>query len=328
MSLQTAIRKNSVDHLGNVRAVFTKSNDDANLEGYTDYYPFGMPMPNRTLLGPEGYRYAFQGQEKDPETGKEAFQLRLWDGRIGRWLSPDPYGQFNSPYLGMGNNPISGIDYDGGKVYIYKKGLGYFEYKNGNLYDKSGAIYSGNDNFLLETRDALNQLDYATSSLVLNEDGNLTKVGIINDIVESVDIYRINYEKRSHHTGGQIYIDPSAKVKVPTSDGVTTSPYAITLGHELGHLYSKHNGIYNFETWATLEGNRIKFEENFASNFENIFRQGLSLPLRTHYGILDDKGFEPTRLFMPLQFGNRVNNPITKGVVEVGQGIFGTPIQD
>ena len=44
----------------------------------------------------------------------EAFQLRLWDGRIGRWLSPDPYGQYDSPYLGMGNNPINGTDVDGG----------------------------------------------------------------------------------------------------------------------------------------------------------------------------------------------------------------------
>ncbi len=46
----------------------------------------------------------------------EAFQLRLWDGRIGRWLSPDPYGQYASPYLGMGNNPISLIDPDGGQT--------------------------------------------------------------------------------------------------------------------------------------------------------------------------------------------------------------------
>ncbi len=44
----------------------------------------------------------------------EAFQLRLWDGRIGRWLNPDPYGQNYSPYMGMGNNPISMIDPDGG----------------------------------------------------------------------------------------------------------------------------------------------------------------------------------------------------------------------
>lgn len=71
-----------------------------------------MPMPNRNLQG--DYRYAYQGQEVDPETGKEAFELRLWDNRIGRWLTTDPYGQYNSPYLGMANNPISAIDPDGG----------------------------------------------------------------------------------------------------------------------------------------------------------------------------------------------------------------------
>ena len=73
-----------------------------------------MPMPNRQIVGGEPYRYAYQGQEKDPETGKEAFQLRLWDSRIGRWLSPDPAKQYYSPYLGMGNNPILMIDPDGG----------------------------------------------------------------------------------------------------------------------------------------------------------------------------------------------------------------------
>ena len=62
-----------------------------------DYYPFGMPMPNRQVNGNEQYRYAFQGQEKDEETGKEAFELRLWDGRIGRWLTIDPKGEFDSP---------------------------------------------------------------------------------------------------------------------------------------------------------------------------------------------------------------------------------------
>jgi len=78
----------------------------------TDYYLFGMPMPGRNMVG--DYRYAFQGQEKDTETGKEAFQLRLWDSRIGRWLTTDPAGQYSSPYLGMGNNPVSRVDSDGG----------------------------------------------------------------------------------------------------------------------------------------------------------------------------------------------------------------------
>ena len=69
-------------------------------------------MPNRNVEG--DYRYAFQGQEKDGETGMEAFELRLWDSRIGRWLTTDPAGQYASPYLGMGNDPVNGIDPDGG----------------------------------------------------------------------------------------------------------------------------------------------------------------------------------------------------------------------
>ncbi|MFY7672491.1 RHS repeat-associated core domain-containing protein [Tenacibaculum sp. MEBiC06402] len=103
------------DHLGNIRAVIAKQGSNAiALTSTTDYYPFGMPMPGKQTQNGEVYRYGYQGQEVDPETGKPAFQLRLWDARIGRWLSPDPYRQFVSPYLGMGNNPMNGVDPDGG----------------------------------------------------------------------------------------------------------------------------------------------------------------------------------------------------------------------
>jgi RHS repeat-associated protein len=103
------------DHLGNKRAVVGRATNGTPLVvARTDYYPFGMPMPNRDLEGT--YRYKFQGQERDKETGMEAFELRLWDSRIGRWLTTDPYGEFHSPYLGMGNNPIINIDPDGGMV--------------------------------------------------------------------------------------------------------------------------------------------------------------------------------------------------------------------
>lgn len=104
------------DHLGNVRAVIAKNGNQAIAATTTDYYPFGMPMPNRQIINGEPYRYAYQGQEKDPETGKEAFQLRLWDARIGRWLTTDPKSEFSSPYLGMGNNPLNKVDPDGGST--------------------------------------------------------------------------------------------------------------------------------------------------------------------------------------------------------------------
>jgi RHS repeat-associated protein len=107
------------DHLGNVRVAFKKQSQTPVMNSWADYYPFGELLPTRNSMS--SYRYAFQGQELDQETNMEAFPLRLWDGRIGRWLSPDPYMQFYSPYLGMGNNPISGIDKDGGYVYILGK---------------------------------------------------------------------------------------------------------------------------------------------------------------------------------------------------------------
>ncbi len=105
------------DHLGNVRAVVGKDRQgNVIAKNAIDYYPFGMTMPNRQIVNGEPYRYAYQGQEKDVETGKEAFHLRLWDARIGRWLTTDPKSEFNSPYLGMANNPINKIDPDGGET--------------------------------------------------------------------------------------------------------------------------------------------------------------------------------------------------------------------
>ncbi len=113
-------RNKLTDHLGNVMAVVTDVKKP-NLSGFTpdvvaysDYYPFGMLVPGRHC-SVDGYRYAYQGQEKDPETGKEAFQLRLYDSRINRWLTTDPAGQYASPYLAMGNNWVSRIDPDGGR---------------------------------------------------------------------------------------------------------------------------------------------------------------------------------------------------------------------
>jgi len=73
-------------------------------------------MPNRNMQDANGYRYGYQGEfaETDPETGKPAFELRLYDPRINRWLSPDPVGQYNSPYLAMGNDWANGVDPNGG----------------------------------------------------------------------------------------------------------------------------------------------------------------------------------------------------------------------
>lgn len=180
------------DHLGNVRAVIEKQSGIPVIKSYADYYPFGELLPFRNSLS--DYRYAFQGQELDNETGMEAFQLRLWDGRIGRWLSTDPYGQYASAYLGMGNNPISGIDPDGG-LFGHLRAWVYKQFNGGEIHkdsmDKwiwSGTSGEQKDNQLAELKiknfgyEGLGKIQFNSVEYGLN--GNVD-IGMLNHGVDA-----------------------------------------------------------------------------------------------------------------------------------------------
>lgn len=76
-----------------------------------DYYSFGMEMPNQKFSG--GYRYGFNGMEKDDEVkgsgNSYTTEFRQYDPRLGRWLSLDPLMAeypHQSPYAAYNNNPI------------------------------------------------------------------------------------------------------------------------------------------------------------------------------------------------------------------------------
>jgi RHS repeat-associated protein len=61
-------------------------------------------------------KYHFQGDfsEEEENTLWNEFDLRMYDGQIGRWTGADPYDEYASPYVGMGNDPMNHIDPDGG----------------------------------------------------------------------------------------------------------------------------------------------------------------------------------------------------------------------
>ena len=86
---------------------------------WSNYYPFGMPMPGRTFNSGE-YRYGFQGQEKDDEIKGEGnsinFKYRMHDPRLGRFLSIDPLEAsypHNSPYAFSENRVIDAVELEG-----------------------------------------------------------------------------------------------------------------------------------------------------------------------------------------------------------------------
>ncbi len=89
---------------------------EATLKMSSDYYPFGMEMPDRHTN--EGaYRFGYNGMELDNETkgngNSYTTEFRQYDPRLGRWLSLDPMmAQFPwmSPYVAFDNNPILYID--------------------------------------------------------------------------------------------------------------------------------------------------------------------------------------------------------------------------
>jgi RHS repeat-associated protein len=80
-----------------------------------------MEMPGRTFVLGGGYRYGFNGQEKDDESNGYNFGARVYDSRLGRWWSIDPEGKRhpeNSTYSSFDNNPNIYGDLNG-KDFIY-----------------------------------------------------------------------------------------------------------------------------------------------------------------------------------------------------------------
>lgn len=65
----------------------------------------------------KGYRYGYQGQERDLEIGEYyAFEYRIHDARLGRFLSLDPLERdfpWNSPFCFSENDVIRCIDLEG-----------------------------------------------------------------------------------------------------------------------------------------------------------------------------------------------------------------------
>jgi RHS repeat-associated protein len=142
------------NHLGNVLSVISDKKMGVPLNetvvkyfvaevlSQNDYYPFGMGMPGRKFSG--GYRYGFNGKENDNEVKGEGNQqdygMRIYDTRLGRFLSVDPLTKdypWYTPYQFAGNTPIWALDLDGGEPKSYIK-----DWKVQDLFaPKSGKQY-------------------------------------------------------------------------------------------------------------------------------------------------------------------------------------------
>ncbi len=117
------------DHLGNIRLSYIDADGDGKIAQSeiieeNNYYPFGLKHRGyNTNVGPGGNsvanKFKYQSQEMEESLGLNNYEfgLRQYDPSLGRWFNTDPYEQFDSPYVAMGNNPVVSIDPDGGYCY-------------------------------------------------------------------------------------------------------------------------------------------------------------------------------------------------------------------
>jgi RHS repeat-associated protein len=123
------------NHLGNVLTTITDRKFGVSSNGTTvdyfepdmlsgtDYYAFGSAM---RVAGEGAYRFGFNGKEKDNEVkGGDGLQqdygMRIYDPRIGRFLSEDPLKYefpWNSTYAFAENDVIRSIDLEGAEKHV------------------------------------------------------------------------------------------------------------------------------------------------------------------------------------------------------------------
>jgi RHS repeat-associated protein len=135
---------NLTNHLGNVLTTLSDikiplSDDNETVSGYDaaivniyDYSPFGVYLDGRTIES-KYMPFGFNGMQRDDEIYGEGnsidFGARMYDPRLGRWLSRDPLeAKYTSlsPYNFVANTPIQAIDPDGRYIIFINGEVGEF----------------------------------------------------------------------------------------------------------------------------------------------------------------------------------------------------------
>jgi len=176
------------------------------------------------------YRFGYQGQfaEKDEETGWSHFELREYDPVIGRWTAPDPAGQFYSPYIGMGNNPVAGIDMEGSRVFFFIKQHAERVALNINRIFKS--------QFKLENAIIVKERDVSGTG----------KKGYYLEFNSNVDLSKLDKRSRFVVQSFKDLLDANTDIKGEIVDPNTKGSRFATVGQSKGYTFgSRHFAVPN-----------------------------------------------------------------------------------
>lgn len=157
-------------------------------------------MPDREFNGAKDYRFGFSGKEKDDQVKGDGnsldFGARIYDSRLGRWLSVDPLSNkypYVSPCVFALNNPIAFIDPDGGEVTGLKE-LSNTKFKSAIQLAGSSAIFNNTitklDNIkniqVLYTPGVLKKDQKAITNVMLAGSGDNSRIFIVVTMNETI----------------------------------------------------------------------------------------------------------------------------------------------
>ncbi|MCH8518076.1 MAG: hypothetical protein LAT68_17405 [Cyclobacteriaceae bacterium] len=276
------------DHLGSVRAVV---NRDGDLLSWSDYYPFGLPMPTRsgnTANAHDMIKFTGYEAEDEGDLGWYHAEARTYDPFIGRFNSVDPHAASypgNSPYVYAANNPLIYIDPDGRDITIYydcnDQGKECSEFvftgdNSGEGRDRGNAFinqFLDAYEYVINSGGGTNMQEAATNrdlNIGLSHYNNRQRGRAINTIPTSSHYDRLNKI---------VYWIPLAGME--TISGVV-SPTTV-LEHEITHAieHALDSWGYGDRTQADTEGSAIRAETKTARALGEI---GPNQVTRYHHG--------------------------------------------
>jgi hypothetical protein len=161
----------------------------------------------------------------------------MYDGRVGRWMTTDPYSQYHSPYLAMGNDPISRIDPDGGTDGEYKP-LPVLNLDFSSLENIS-------DDYKWKEFDKATLLKYFPNEPIAN---NFFEKAFHNYMQESTFPASLTYQENDCPTCLNLEFYSTAWKKSTTPDGISTE---LSTNIVPGKGIVNHTGISFFEVKST-----------------------------------------------------------------------------
>jgi RHS repeat-associated protein len=249
------------------------------------YYPFGMLMPGRKYTAPSSsYRYGFVGKEMDNEVkgngNQYDFGARIYDPRLGRFLSVDPKAAkypFFTPYNYAYNNPIHFIDGDGEDgmlsgsgtkedpyiikaTYLYVKGS--ISENQAKGLNAATALYNNknkegnNQAFEIKKEDgSVVHVKFDLTVVELPEGTDVSTDKAMNSI-RMKDEYTFNDTKDSKRSFANI-------VRNENIEGFDKSTYdAQTTNEDLGVAFFNQIGYYDNTSSAFIEQAKAFMDEN------------------------------------------------------------------